>query len=214
MKANYFLIVLLIGVFYNSCKKEVEDEYLSESFTPSRVYAGVSDTSLFNYTFVNPVSVEVIYDVDHLFGYGSSIIDFDLNGVNELSIIMNVINQDSIHLLNGSLPVPSPSCSIETSLSLSIAMINEDVIINGYPSNYQWCDAISTGQEVGSNLEWSDVNSELDLWCQINGNNLGEWFSIGGVSYIGFKLNDKYGWLEVDVTNPLNPIFTKLAMQR
>jgi hypothetical protein len=214
MKVNYILIVLLIGLFYSSCKKENQNNLTLDTFEATKIYAGVSDTSLFNYTFINPMSVNVIFDTSNLYGYGATVIDFDLNGTNDLTVIMNLINQDSIHLLNGSTPNPLPNCSIESSSSLAVAMLSQELIVNGSPTTYYWCDTITEGQEVGDDLEWSSVNTELNLWIETNGSNTGSWFLIGGVSYIGIKFNDKYGWLEVDATDPLNPLFTKFAMQR
>ena len=214
MKANYILLLLLIGFLYNSCKKENQDEFLLDSFESVKIYAGVSDTSLLNYIFMNPISVDVIYDSFNLYGSGSQAIDFDLNGVNDLTIVMNLVNQDSIHLLNGSSPNPPPSCSMEISASLSLAMYSEEIIVSGYPTTHYWCETINEGQEIGTNLEWSSVNSELNLWKETNGSNVGSWFLVSGVSYIGFKFKDKYGWLEVDASDPLNPLFTKFAMQR
>lgn len=210
MKANYIFLFFLIGFLYHSCKKDNQDEFLLDSFESSKVYAGVSDTSLFNYTFINPISIDITYDSNNLYGIGSKAIDFDLNGIDDLIIKMNIVNQDSIHLLNGYDPNPFPSCLVESNSSLSVAMVSQQVM----STTHYWCDTIVEGQEINSELEWSNINVQLDLWKETNGVNIGSWSLINGISYIGFKFNDKYGWLEVDATDPLNPIFTKFAMQR
>ena len=41
----------------------------------------------------------------------------------------------------------------------------------------------------------------------------GKWYYINTVKYLGIRLNNKYGWIEIDATNQKNPLITKFAIQ-
>ena len=214
MKTKYILLLFLFSLFYSSCKKEKKEYLLPESFEAVKIYAGIDDPSLFNYTFINPMSVRITYDANNLYGRGTTELDLDLDGVTDLTVVLNLINQDSVHLLNGNLPIPAPSCSIQGNSSVAIAIRTEEIEVNGQITMQDWCDTVSRGREINSDLNWSSTNTSLMLWKEAVGFTLGTWSLIEGVSYIGFRFNGKFGWIEVDATNPYNPLFTKFSMQR
>lgn len=213
MKFYYTSIIFLLFVVF-SCKKEIAVESYDSDIDKATVYAGEIDTSLFCYSFVSPMSIEVVYDSMNLYGHGVTNIDIDFNGVPDLSFSLDLLNHDSIHLLNGNPPNPFPKCSLAAGTNLSIALNQEELFINGSTTTVFWCDTIQHGEEIGTNQEWSALGSELDLWRNINGSPTGSWMEADGLSYLGFKLNDKYGWLEIDVSNAFNPLLVKFAIQR
>jgi hypothetical protein len=208
----FILSLLLLSVA--ACKKEQPiDNQLAETELPP-VYAGEEDTSMFSYTFPNPVAITVNYDSMNLYGNGISTLDFDFDGVTDLTIAMDILNQDSLHLLNGLTPNPQPNCIIEGGANIAIAMTSETLQINGNLSTVYWCDTIQQGQKIGAHLEWSEVNTQLSMWKETGSGVAGCWIDADGINYIGFKFNEKYGWLAIDVTDSYNPLLIKFAIQR
>ncbi len=208
---NILLGLLLLVV---ACKKEqpMDDIVVETELGP--VYAGEVDTSMFSYTFSNPVSITVNYDSMNLYGYGATELDFDFNGIADLNIAMDLLNPDSLHLLNGTTPNPQPNCLIEGGTNIALAMTSETIQVNGNLSTVYWCDTIQQGQEIGDDLQWSSISSDLNMWRTINGSMAGCWIDAEGINYIGFKFNEKFGWLAIDVTDPFNPLLIKFAIQR
>lgn len=210
----YSLLILVVYLALYSCKKEeVIYEDLNE-IEEVAIHAGETDTTFFTYTFINPMSVDVVYDSMNLYGHGSADIDFDFNGSSDLIFSIDVINPDSIHLLNGSIPNPYPNCSVLTSNNLSVVMQEESLMINGNLSTVFWCDTIQNGELIDENLNWSEVGTELNLWREIDGIPNGCWLNSNGIRYLGFKLNDKFGWLAIDATDVQHPMLIEFAIQR
>lgn len=210
----YSLLILIVFISLFSCKKNKAIDEESYDIEETLIYAGKPDSTLFTYTFQTPISIEVVYDSMNLYGYGTTAVDLDFNGSTDITFSLNLINHDNIYLLNGSMPVPSPNCSAITSNNVSIVMIKDTLMINGSPSIISWCDTVEYGNLINQNLNWSETATELYLWEDIDGVSTGNWMMSEGIKYLGFKLNEKYGWLAIDVTNFQNPKLIEFAVQR
>jgi hypothetical protein len=65
---------------------------------------------------------------------------------------------------------------------------------------------------------YSESQAPIAMWQENPGTiapSFGSWYYAGSTKYIGIRMNkNKYGWIEVDATDPYHPMFTRYAIQK
>lgn len=208
-KVTLLFSIVLFQVFY-SCNKE-------ESV--KKVFAGIYDSDFIYREFSPPLEIPVVWDEQNLYGSGSINLDFGSDSSNDYFIKLNVLNMDSIHLIQGNFPNPFPGCYIENAEGVESAVYTE-ITHQGHGSTITstWADTIKYGSWIGTNLRWSGSKSTVPMWGenphQYTLPSFGSWYYVRSVRYLGLKYHGKYGWLEVDATEPYHPVFLKFAIQK
>jgi len=167
------------------------------------------------------MKIKVKWDDRNLYGYGKDSVDLDNNGDYDLFISLSLLNNDSIHLLNGSMPDPFPFCRLQLHNGLEIAVCKEIYPIGlGQTATASYTDTVKYNERIDIITDWfNDSINSIAMWQKNPGffglPSYGSWFYVKSICYIAFKTNQQhYGWLEVNATNPENPEFTKFAIKK
>lgn len=214
MSSKYFLIATIILISFFSCRKK---EMIVEE-KKSVMLIGVDNPSVTTMSFPTPVSISVEYDSLNLYGTGSYSFDFDLDGENEITLELKLINNDSIHLLNGGSPNYYPSLSLKSNDKVSILTEEEVVYVGlGATTTLVWLKANSNGDEIKNSSDWKILNEQgVKMWYEmpLALSHKGTWHNVEGSKYIAFRYEDKMGWVEVDATDFNNPLIISYSIQR
>lgn len=209
------LLTFLTGFTIVSCKKDSIDLNNDNSVSIAKVYAGVHDAS-FNYSeFAPPFGISIIWDAQNLYGFGSDSLDIDSNGSYDLFISLQILNQDSLHLLNG-MPNPFPSCVLNSKNGLEIAFYSESYPIGlGQTSTAIFVDRLDFNERIDLISDWE---TSINMWAENPGGAgtppFGDWYSASSENYVALKMaGNNYGWVKIDASDPKDPKILSYALQ-
>ena len=185
------------------------------------VYAGVIDENFTVTEFSPPLVIEIIWDKDNIYGFGSLSLDIDENNIIDLVFNVSNYNIDYFQKLqkpdvfNPFTPYYFPSTGITPYDNFEFAFIEV-----GF---YAGLGSYSSSDFVHK-MNYQDRIDNLPLWkgnyaamFQENPTFIfpfGPWYSADGIYYIGIKKENKFGWIEIEM-NGLNtfPKISKIAFQ-
>ncbi len=198
-------IMIFTGI---SCKKEQQKE----------VYAGRYDENFHHHQYNPPLQIDFQWDDQNLYGQGSMALDLDLDGVNDLVIDQHILNRDSLHLLPG-MPNPFPNARITLFNGFEAAFYSEIYPIGlGQTNTAYFADTLQFQERIDPIIKWFPQSSDaIALWQENPGNlapSFGGWYYARKVMYIGLRRgSDRYGWIEMDATDPYDPKISRWAFQ-
>lgn len=210
--------IILLGLFtllVVSCKKDNETNNSNNATPTKNILAGINDGTFSSYDYQPNLEVALVWDAQNLYGAGSDSIDLDMNGSYDLFVVLNVLNNDSTHLLGGALPNPFPVCSMSTSSEFQLAFYTVGYAIGmGQTSSASFIDRLNLSERIDLLTDWRHSGV---LWQQNPGSAgtppFGDWYSATSSNYIGIKQNgNKYGWIEVDASDPYRPKFVRYVI--
>lgn len=207
---HFALLLGFIICFTASCKKD-------NTQSRKKVYAGVYDDDFIFKEFFPPLQVNFKWDSLNLYSYGSDSIDFDRDGQFDLIIQASLLNNDSLHLITG-YPDPFPHYLLLLRNDLQIAFYWENYYFTpGQTAAQIFVDTLSYNIRIDniSNLEVHPFKTQL-MWEENQGGEFtpsyGGWYNAKNTKYLGIKLNDRFGWIEVDNTDNFHPKFVSYAI--
>lgn len=228
MKKNYFLLSLLLLFGLMSCENGPlpgEEPEVSERLIANggnRVYAGVTGSGMNVQVFNPPLEVPVVWDQDHLYGYGNLQVDLDGQSPMDAYIYLIIVDSSNWSLLQGVPPNPAPNCLIWG---------NPDWYFHEIPLTYTggwgreetgyFSPMLANGDIVNSSA--NDFPSRTGrLWIKDYSNSpppTGFWYTAPSIGYLGFvkkgrRLWDRrYGWIEIDNSDRTNPKILRIAIE-
>lgn len=209
-------ILIIVDLMIVSCNKDtvpLTDEDITSANT--EVYAGVYDTTFSYHEFTSPIEITVSWDSQNLYGVGRDSLDLDSNGTYDLLITLNLLNEDSLHLLNG-IPNPFPSCVLNAQNATEIAYYTETYYIGlGQTATATFADRLDFNERIDLMSTWGE---SLKMWSENPGGAgtppYGDWYSATAENYLAFKINDdNFGWIAIDSSSPKNPKILSYAVQ-
>jgi len=212
--SSFLLVALLLGLFLTSaCKKESPNDNTVET-----IYAGVYDESFIYHEYIPSQQIAVTWDSVNLYGVGYDSIDLDLDGKYDINFVLNVLNKDSMHLINGT-PIPFPSLCMLGVNGLQFMVELEVVYIGlGATSKVRWIDTLNYEEPININSKWLEVTDcTIRLWGENPTTGLfsfGGWYAVPARKFVGIRFNGNYGWLEIDTSIPESPKLIRYAIQK
>ena len=179
------------------------------------VFAGVYNDN-FNFTYLSSsIEIEVSWDDDNLYFQGETFIDLDMDGTEDLKFKIGGYNQDSIHI-----PYPSEfnNCILTPFNGFEIAYDIEPFYIGmGQSEDIDVVRQLSLNEGIDVHDNW---HSDSDAWIRMFYENpylhsmpFGSWYYASAINYVAVRKNDKYGWIEVDMSDGLFPKIQAYAFQ-
>lgn len=208
---SYFLLVIFLSAFVVvSCRKD-PNIYVKE------VRAGVYDSTFHHVQFSTPLELDVQWDSQNLYGFGSDSIDIDANGELDMLIELNLLNEDSLHLLTTTYPEPFPNLRLKTRSNFQVSMTDEYTYTGlGSGIHSIFIARHLYGQRLDTISSWANSPSYGSAIYQENPTSYipyGDWYYSDTINYIGFRLDGyRIGWVEVDLTDAKNPKFCSYAI--
>lgn len=195
-------------ILISSCKKNDEGSF---------IYAGKFDTSYKHHVFSPTIALQVKWDSLNLYGFGTDSIDLNSDNIFDLVFQLQILNNDSIHLLNG-LPDPFPYLYVIHKNNSGVSIYNQGFSSGlGSSGIATYANTFLLDEKIYENSEWSEEEGNgKKLW----GDNptfyypKGKWYTLNEAAYLGIKLNGKLGWIEIDNTNLYNPKLLSFALQK
>jgi hypothetical protein len=219
MTRTFFFFFILASSF--SCKK---DEKIPDPIpvnTTVNVQAGICDSSFTYHVFSPALKIPINWDTLNLYGSGSDSIDLNSDGSFEITILLSLLNYDSIHLLNGNMPNPFPCCKLLLKNDFEIAKYTETFPIGlGQTGTADFADTLLYNENINHISGWSNGGSYgINMWGENPGGaghpSFGGWYSSNSIMYLGLRINgNKYGWIEADLTDKYAPVFIRYAFQK
>lgn len=209
------LLIFFTGFTIVSCIKDSDDLNNVNSVSIPEVYAGVYDTSFHYSEFVPPHGISIIWDAQNLYGIGYDSLDIDSDGTHDLKISLQILNQDSLHLLTG-MPNPFPSCVLNSKNGLEIAFYSESYPIGlGQTSTTIFVDRLEFNERIDMISDWG---TNINMWAENPGGAgtppFGDWYYASSENYVALKLTgNDYGWIKIDASDPKDPKFVSYALQ-
>ena len=213
---NHITLLIVIGLNFVSCNKDtvptIEEDGISEN---TQVYAGVYDSTFSYHQFTTPLEIAMTWDTQNLYGIGYDSLDIDSDGDFDLIFTLNLLNEDSIHLISG-MPNPFPSLHVHSNNGFKVASYDEVFYIGlGQTATATFADRLDLNERIDIISDW---DTDLKMWGENPGGAMmppfGDWYSATSQNYLAIRLNDdKYGWVEVDASNSKNPKFTGFSIQ-
>jgi len=207
-------LVLITILSISSCKKDKEEVIIPQF---DGISAGVWDDSFYHETFSDPIIVKAIYDSTKLIGYGAKDIGIQTaNGIANLTVNIKRFNPDSannhpdnifnyVHIvfpetfdiitISETFLVPKASIDV-----YSVAALNKN---NPIKHESKWHSLINKSHNLAL---WEEPAQDVEK--------VGEWHGINSIAYIGFRENDKPGWLKVDMTSRYYPRILEYAIKK
>ena len=192
-----------------------------ESCIYNYVYAGVYDENFIVTEFSPPLEIEIVWDKDNIYGFGSLSLDVDGNDIDDLVFNLSNYNYDYFKKLQKPdvfspfTPYYFPSTGITPYDDFEFAFI--EVGFYAGLGSYSSTDFVHK-------INYQDRIDNLPLWkenyaamFQENPTYIfpfGPWYSADGTYYIGIRKDHKFGWIEIEM-NGLNtfPRISKIAWQ-
>lgn len=174
------------------------------------VFAGRYDNSFMVHNFNPPLEISINWDAQNLYGYGQDSIDIDLDNNYDLVFQLNIINPDSIHLLNG-MPDPFPNLRIRLKNGFEIAFCTESYYVGlGQTNTANFADTLAMDERVDLLNDWySGPQNAIAMWQENPGSmnpSYGPWYYTSKLMYIGIRKDKEHcGWIAVDETEPYHP---------
>lgn len=212
---NIFFCFLSLILALSSCKKDDDNPPVNTTI----IQAGVYDSAFIYHAFSPALKISINWDSLNLYGFGTDSTDLDTDGNFDLVIDLSVLNYDSIHLLQG-LPNPFPNCRLVPKNGWEIAIYHETYYIGlGQTAVADFTDTLSYGERIDQIPSWyGETQTGIKMWGENPGGagtpSCGGWYYAEGIKYIGLKRADgKYGWIEIDSSDPYHPVFLSYAVQ-
>ncbi|NQX91314.1 MAG: hypothetical protein HRT74_04120 [Flavobacteriales bacterium] len=204
---------ILIGIpllLLLSCSKD-ESVVECESGTPSNVFAGVYDDSFIFTEPSTPLELNITYDQQNLYGEGEDSLDIDMDGIFDLKLTLQIINEDSLHLVE-TMPNPFPNLKVTDLNNIAIAKYPEFFPIGMGQSGTAWyASMLEYEEQINILTEWDD---SIKLWGENPANiPYGNWYTASEENYLAIKISDKYGWIRIDGSSLQNPRIVSYAAQ-
>ena len=206
--------------FINGCLDQAAANYNpnatvdDESCLFFSVFAGVYD---YNFNYINlssSIEIEVTWDDDNLYFQGEKFIDLDMDGTEDLKFKIGGYNQDSIHI---PYPLEFNNCLLTPFNGFEIAYDIEPFYIGlGQSEDINVVRQLSLNEGIDVHDNWY---SDSDAWIRMFYENyhitmpFGSWYHASGINYIAVRKNNKYGWIEVDMSDGLFPKIQAHAFQ-
>lgn len=223
-------LLLLTGLFLAlfSCEKETFPDQRAElaerllATGGPAVYAGIVKPGILVQDFNPPLEITLQWDAQNLYGSGSISLDLDQDTNTDFDLYMNVLNYDSIHLLNGGLPDPFPACRLTRYGDWETSFLEMPYPVGlGTTAYAYYVKAFKPNQKINAqSVQWS--GEYLSLWQETPSTfqpPAGPWRSSEQIAYIGVlkrgaRLWDKtYGWIEIDKSEANNPKVLRIAVE-
>lgn len=219
ISSGFIACLFLAFLSFIACKKEPPEPPDSPdstgTTTPIHVQAGIFDSSFFYQEFTPAFEAAISWDSVNLYGVGIDSLDLDGDATHDLIVELYVLNEDSLHLLNG-LPNPFPYCRLRSTIPYrtEIATYTHSYPIGlGQTAEAFFAEPMEHGEYVDSIVDW---RLSINMWAENPSGTVpyGNFYHANGIRYIGIRRDStKLGWLEVDITDPHRPVFNSSAVQ-
>lgn len=195
-----FPILFSVSLLFVSCKKDGNSSPLFNNTIKAGVITPVFMTGD---TLTPSLELMINWDSQNLYGFGEDSLDFNQDGIIDFRFTCALLNQDSIHLLNGQMPNPFPYFRITGVNGTLVRLRTEEAPIGlGQTTTLYWADTVGYENQISEKNTWGGTT--LNMW-QENPSpgtmSFGPWYAVSGTRYIGFSRIEKLGWLEIDATN-------------
>lgn len=206
--SNSFLCTICIALTLVSCKKETPQQ--------QSIIAGSYNNSDYHIQFDPPKTIEIQWDTMILYGHGMDSLDLDNDLQTDVILSLNIINTDSLHLLQNQIPDPFPSLRISGKGNISIAKVTEYAYAGlGTVAEFDYADTIAAGTVISQALQWQNIaEKSLSIWGEhpgsLPGLSFGPWYD-HAEAFIGFYINGHFGWIRLDTSDPYEPKILEIA---
>ena len=177
------------------------------------VFAGIFDNT-FNYNiFFSPFEIEMIWDSLNIYGQGEGFIDLDLDGAGDIKFNIGGYNQENINTT----PQFFNRCLLTPLNGFEIAYSNESFGIGlGQSSSVDIVSQLNFTDGIDLLINWySDSIAEIRMFYENPGIvPFGSWYYATETYYIGVRKNDKYGWIELDMSEGCFPKIISYAIEQ
>ncbi len=178
------------------------------------VYAGVYDETFIVTEFSPPLNIEIVWDKDNIYGFGSLSLDIDGNDIDDLVFNLSNYNLDYFKKLQIA-PYYFPSTGITPYDNFEFAFIEVGFYAGlGSYSSTDFVHKISYQDRIDNLPLWKENYAALFQENPTEIFPFGPWYSADGIYYIGIRKDNKFGWIEIEM-NGLNtfPKIKKVAFQ-
>lgn len=184
------------------------------------VFAGVYDDTFNHYALAPPLEIERIWDSENLYFQGEAFIDIDLDGSHDFKFEIGGYNEKKIN----DYPEIFNHCLLTPFNGFEIAYDTETFYGGmGFVANSEFVRKLDFNEGIDELSTWNDGQWEVQngehVWVSIfyeNPNNMpyGSWYYATDTHYIAIKNNDKYGWIEVDMSDGYFPKIISYAIEQ
>ena len=210
MKKIYLFPVVLILLVFSQCKKDKKPT--------NKIIAGYHDSSM-KYEINGPIhSIDLQWDSSHTVQRGSDTLLLD-NGSSVYALVFNVCRSDSS---NNSKTTHFAVHSINSDKIRMRYKIRKYYAGLGTVASFSFVKPINKDAIINEDSMLSISNRELMFYEKLpmggsgtlfNYDN-GSWYSINGVRYVGILVNDKLGWIKIDLSSRYHPKIISYAIQK
>lgn len=222
MKKLLQLYLILLPVLLSiACNKDDSDEKITY------INAGVQDSNFEFHKFTSPISIVATMDMGGYAMFALDTIALELKGTTHyLFTRLMYANPDSLAILNQKDSFVLQAFEIRSFDGLQIATETKSYYVGqGHSTDLKFVKSYGKNQLIYSNENWTSTNISTFTWFSLWDMPLnmhstilnydgGSWYNVPAIRYIGFKLNSKSGWIEVDLSNKYNPKFKGYAIQK
>jgi len=165
--------------------------------------AGETDPDGVYLDFTPPIFFDNVYDDQGLYGRAEDSLDLDGDGVFDLRFVLQVIEEDSLHLLTGP-PNPYPNLRVYTLNETEVAFQSISYPIGmGQTSSGKFARALLTGEPVYTLSDWFEEHPVgLAMWQEspaASSYPVGPWYSLDQVAHLPCRLDGRLGWVRIDL---------------
>ena len=220
MRSYFFISILLIILTTYACGKDKEPD-INDS-----IQVGFHDDTFIHHEYTPPLELVVVWDSLNLQAYGKKTIHIQTsNGIVDVVMSLNLLNQDSIHLIDSISPEPYPSLMLTWNADFDPIVEFEIIYIGqGHSAKVYSIRPLNYIASIGNNSDFSSRLSstkKLRLWeippsggGPSQGLTYGPWYNLSSIKYIGFNNNGKLGWIKIDNTNRKHPKIISYAIRK
>jgi hypothetical protein len=200
------LPLIILAFLFAFCKKKDEVNEPVSNNQSVEVRAGIYDGSYTYTELVTPITITMSWDAQNLYGTGIDSLDLDSDGDFDLTLELDLLNEDSLHLISG-YPIPFPSLELKAKNGLEIGTYVESFYIGlGQTATINYAERLDFDARVDLVSQW---HTTIDMWAENPNDGMtpsfGDWYDADGIFYLAIKFNGKYGWIAIDATNPEDP---------
>jgi hypothetical protein len=180
-----------------SCEKKEEAEIYAGQYDDSFIYHEFSPVR--ELTFTRDEEMEQVMGKDSL--------DIDTDGNYDLFITL--IKPDSFF----------PFCYIDLKDGVEAVTCRETYGIgHGQYSTAIFVDTLISRAAIHRSMDWSGDKTRINMWHATPGMlapSYGSWYYTRSIKYIGLKSKaGKFGWIEIDATDPYNFKIRRFAIEK
>ncbi len=207
----------VLTFFMWSCLPEDnEPEY--EPAEDSPVFVGLIGSEFSSETFDPPLSIQMTWDEQNLYGFGIDSIDFDADLSFDCFIRVYDLNGDSLHILDTQMPAPFPAVSVELSNGYDLAEETESFPIGmGQSGEAHFAARFEVNANLAIYGAWLEGDTvRRNLWTESPEGSMypqGPWYEVAAIHYLGFRKGSREGWIEIDASDYRRPTILRWAME-